>query len=241
MDYIYYLWNLFTSSHYDEITIRLVLATFLGGLVGIEREQNNHPAGFRTHILVCVGSTLVMLISMYGFQEFFDEHNNIVVSDPARLAAQVVSGIGFLGAGTILVHGGTIRGLTTAASLWVVAGIGLALGAGFYFGAILATILVLLSLIVLMRLEELFIKKSHLHLIDLKVEDTPGKLGAIATLLGKKNISIRKISIEDPKEGEEGLLHLTIGIRIPYAISIAFIVDDLKTIKGVKEVTIMKS
>lgn len=174
-------------------------------------------------------------------KSFLIEHQNFVVSDPARLAAQVVSGIGFLGAGTILVHGGTVRGLTTAASLWVVAGIGLALGAGFYYGAILATVLVLLSLVFLMRLEELLIKKSHLHLIYLKVEDTPGKLGAIATLLGKKNISIRKIAIEDRKESEEGYMYLSIGIRIPYAISIAVIVDELKTIRGVKEVTISKS
>ncbi|WP_369345662.1 MgtC/SapB family protein [Caldalkalibacillus mannanilyticus] len=100
MDYLISIWQMFTSSNYDEITIRLILATILGGIVGIEREQNNHPAGFRTHILVCVGSALIMLISMYGFEEFFNEHQNFVVSDPARLAAQVVSGIGFLGAGT---------------------------------------------------------------------------------------------------------------------------------------------
>lgn len=72
MDYLISIWQMFTSSNYDEITIRLILATILGGIVGIEREQNNHPAGFRTHILVCVGSALIMLISMYGFEEFFN-------------------------------------------------------------------------------------------------------------------------------------------------------------------------
>jgi putative Mg2+ transporter-C (MgtC) family protein len=241
MELLQQLWSVFYEGYYYDITIRLVIATILGGLVGIEREQNNHPAGFRTHILVCLGSALIMLISMYGFEEFFNEHNNFVVSDPARLAAQVVSGIGFLGAGTIIVHGGTIRGLTTAASLWVVAGIGLALGAGFYYGAILATFLVLISLVVLMRLEELFIRKSHLHLIELKVVDVPGKLGMIATKLGSRNISIRKISIGESREKDEGHVYITIGIRLPNNVSIALVVDELQTVEGVREVSIGKA
>lgn len=244
MDALNQLWIEFTGTHYYEITIRLVLATILGGLVGIEREQNNHPAGFRTHILVCVGSALIMLISMYGFEEYISQNRDHVLSDPARLAAQVVSGIGFLGAGTILVHGGTVRGLTTAASLWVVAGIGLALGAGFYYGASLATLLVLLSLVVLNRIEDLFISRSHLHLIQLKVIDAPGKLGVIATKVGENNISIRKISIQETKEdgkGEgDGYISLSIGLRIPSTISIALVVDQLRSIDGVKEVSITK-
>src|SRR5690606_39922495 len=109
------------------------------------------PAGFRTHILVCLGSALIMLISIYGVSDFIKEEN--VRADPARLAAQVVSGIGFLGAGTILRHGLTVSGLTTAASLWVVAGIGLAVGAGYMFGAVLTTILTLVSLELLNRME----------------------------------------------------------------------------------------
>jgi putative Mg2+ transporter-C (MgtC) family protein len=239
MDLLHQFWIEFTGSHYYEITIRLFLATLLGGLVGIEREQNNHPAGFRTHILVCVGSTLIMLISMYGFEDFIQANKEHVISDPARLAAQVVSGIGFLGAGTILVHGGTVRGLTTAASLWVVAGIGLALGAGFYFGATLATVLVLLSLIVLNRIEEMFIRKGQLHLVQIKVVDVPGILGQIATRIGESNISIRKIAIQESKH-EDDAVHLSIGIRIPNTISIALVVDQLRSIEGVKEVSVMK-
>jgi len=106
---------------YAEMTFRLVLALALGGLIGFEREWGGHPAGFRTHILVCLGSAVVMLLSEYGFSQFAAEPN--VQMDPARLAAQVISGIGFLGAGTILRTGFTISGLTTAASLWVVAAI----------------------------------------------------------------------------------------------------------------------
>ncbi|WP_236838873.1 MgtC/SapB family protein [Caldalkalibacillus salinus] len=238
MDWIHQLWSEFTGTHYDEITIRLFLATLLGGLVGIEREQNNHPAGFRTHILVCVGSSLIMLISMYGFESFIYNNPEInTIQDPARLAAQVVSGIGFLGAGTILVHGGTVRGLTTAASLWVVAGIGLALGSGFYYGAVLSTVLVLLSLVVLNRIEDTFIRKGQLHVVQLKVLDSPGKLGEVATRIGEKNISIRKITINETKI-EEGIVQVSIGLRLPQKVTIAHVLDELRQIKGILDVSV---
>src|SRR5690606_893530 len=108
----------------------------LGGLIGIEREIGNRPAGFRTHTLVCIGSSLVMLTSEFLIGAYAD----ISIPDPARLGAQVISGIGFLGAGTIIKDGSRVRGLTTAASLWVVACIGIAIGAGFYWGAIVAAV-----------------------------------------------------------------------------------------------------
>jgi putative Mg2+ transporter-C (MgtC) family protein len=238
LEWIYSIWGQFTSSEYYDITIRLLLATLLGGLVGIEREQNNHPAGFRTHILVCVGSALIMLISMYGFEEFIRNHPDInTISDPARLAAQVVSGIGFLGAGTILVHGGTIRGLTTAASLWVVAGIGLALGSGFYYGAVLATVLVLISLVVLNRFEDTFIRKSNVHLLDLVVQDLPGKLGEITTKIGEHNVSIRKINIQDA-DNKNGYIRLSIAVRLPQRVEVMQILDELREIDGIQDVSV---
>lgn len=112
------------------ILLRLLLAMLLGGLVGLERERSNHAAGLRTHILVCLGSALIMMLSIYGFKDFAHELN--VRIDPARLATAVITGVGFLGAGTILFTGKSITGLTTAASIWVVAAIGLASGAGFF-------------------------------------------------------------------------------------------------------------
>lgn len=239
MEWIYSIWDQFISTEeYYNITIRLFLATLLGGLVGIEREQNNHPAGFRTHILVCVGSTLIMLISMYGFKEFISSYPEInTISDPARLAAQVVSGIGFLGAGTILVHGGTIRGLTTAASLWVVAGIGLALGSGFYFGAILATVLVLISLVTLNRVEKAFIRKNHIHVLDFVVEDLPGKLGEITTKIGEYQVNIRKISIQDT-DPKSGCIHLSIAVRLSQRVDLVQILDELREIDGIENVSV---
>ena len=114
----------------EQIILRLILATILGSLVGLERERLDWAAGLRTHMLVCLGATLFMIVSTYGFMEVFG-HSSIDL-DPSRVAAQVVSGIGFLGAGTIILRKDVILGLTTAASLWAVAAVGLAVGGGLY-------------------------------------------------------------------------------------------------------------
>lgn len=126
-----------------ELIIRLLIAAGLGSLVGAERERLLWAAGLRTHMLVCVGSCLVMIVSAYGFEAVIKSG---VVLDPSRVAAQVVSGIGFLGAGSILLRGDLIKGLTTAASLWTVAGIGLAVGGGLYTEAVAATLIILVIL-----------------------------------------------------------------------------------------------
>jgi putative Mg2+ transporter-C (MgtC) family protein len=132
-----------------QIILRLMIAALLGGLVGFERERHNKRiAGFRTHILVCFGSTLIMLTSTY----MFDLYGNATSVDPGRIAASVVTGIGFLGAGTILRSNVSITGLTTAASLWVVSGIGLAVGCGFYMAAVVAAIIALATLYLLRKI-----------------------------------------------------------------------------------------
>ncbi len=132
------------------ISVRLLLALICGGVIGLNRAMNKRPAGFRTHILVCLGATLVMLTNQYMVDILG------LATDPARLGAQVVTGVGFLGAGTILMRGGgrKVEGLTTAAGLWVCACIGLALGIGFYSAAIITTLLVFLSLTVFMKFAE---------------------------------------------------------------------------------------
>jgi putative Mg2+ transporter-C (MgtC) family protein len=218
---------------YWETAYRLFMAVLLGGLIGWERERDAHPAGFRTHILVCLGSALIMLISIYGFSEFMKEEN--VRADPARLAAQVVSGIGFLGAGTILRHGLTVSGLTTAASLWVVAGIGLAVGAGYMFGAVLTTILALVSLELLNRLEKILVRRHRLKKIVVSVRDEPGKLGEIASLLGRMGASIRKVTI-DEGDLEDDWLNISFTIRLSEEISTTQILEEVRRVTGVKEV-----
>jgi putative Mg2+ transporter-C (MgtC) family protein len=131
---------------WGEALLRLTLAAALGGLIGFERELREREAGLRTHLLVGVGSALFTIVGAYGFHDFLVSGGNVVRTDPTRIAAQIVTGIGFLGAGAIIRQGLSVRGLTTAATLWVVAAVGLAAGAGYYSGAIITTALVLLAL-----------------------------------------------------------------------------------------------
>ncbi|MBW7931541.1 MAG: MgtC/SapB family protein [Gammaproteobacteria bacterium] len=142
-----------------DIIIRLLVAALLGSLIGLERERRHWTAGLRTHMLVCVGAALFMIVSAYGFADALKNPN--VVLDPSRVAAQVVSGIGFLGAGAILLRREVIRGLTTAASLWTVAAIGLASGGGLYFAAVSATVLILGILMGLKPLERRFVVRRE--------------------------------------------------------------------------------
>jgi putative Mg2+ transporter-C (MgtC) family protein len=138
------------------VIVRIVLAVILGGMIGIERGVRNHPAGFRTHILVCVGACLAMITNEYVFDAIG------TVTDPTRMGAQVISGIGFLGVGTIFMSGaGTVRGLTTAAGLWASACVGLAIGIGFYIGGIAAAIIIIIVLGLLPKLEDIIYRRSR--------------------------------------------------------------------------------
>ncbi|MDD5044687.1 MAG: MgtC/SapB family protein [Candidatus Omnitrophica bacterium] len=139
------------------IFIRLLLSVLLSGLVGLERQLHRRTAGLRTHILVCMGSCLIMLTSLYIFDIYKDKSS----LDPARIAAGVITGIGFLGAGAIIRSGEAVKGLTTAASLWIVAGIGLAVGCGFYFAAIISSILALIVLLFLRHVEKFVFGKEE--------------------------------------------------------------------------------
>jgi putative Mg2+ transporter-C (MgtC) family protein len=128
------------------VTLRLGLAAILGGAIGVERELRDREAGIRTHLLVSLGSALFTLVSAYGFHEFLASGDVVIRADPTRIAAQIVTGIGFLGAGAIIREGLSVRGLTTAATLWVVAAIGMACGAGWYWPALMTTLLTILAL-----------------------------------------------------------------------------------------------
>jgi len=154
-----------------EALLRIVVAAGLGGLVGLERELDEKAAGLRTHMLVAVGSALFTLVGAYGFEDFPARS-----VDPTRVAAQVVTGIGFLGAGIIFRQGFNVRGLTTAASLWLVAAIGMAAGAGFWKGAVIATIVALISLRPLewMKVRALPDRTARHVLVVLKEDGTSG-------------------------------------------------------------------
>lgn len=211
------------------LVVRLTIACILGGAIGLQREGANRPAGFRTHVLVALGAALIMLVSIYGFDALGR------VQDPARLAAQVVSGIGFLGAGTIMREGANIRGLTTAASLWVVAGIGLACGAGFYLGAVTTTVLVYITLALFARLEQGLIHPANYVRLQLLMRDQPGQLGRVGATLGTKRISIRNISM-DHSEVEEGQVQVQIDLKLPSTIGVTDVVSELASLPGVVKV-----
>ncbi len=153
---------------WTEVLIRLSLASLLGALIGLERERKDWAAGLRTHMMVCVGSCLIMIVSAYGFSDILGKEG--IGLDPSRIAAQVVSGIGFIGAGTIMfLKQGVIRGLTTASGLWTVAAIGLATGGGLYFAAVATTIIALIILWLLKPIEESMFKKAKQSSLFLRV------------------------------------------------------------------------
>ena len=173
--------------------LRILIALILSGMIGFEREMNNHSAGFRTHILVGVGACLMMLLSLYGFRDFQDDVS--IRFDPARIPSYVISGIGFLGAGTIIVYGGTIRGLTTAASIWAVAGLGLVIGNGMYDLAVFTTIVILLSLIFLNHFETNFVKREVLKTLEIKI-DKNAEVNDIIALLETLQVMVLDIEIQ---------------------------------------------
>jgi len=206
---------------------RLLMSALFAGFRGLERESHGRPAGLRTHILVAVGSCLIMLLSIYGFGARW------VNRDPARLAAQVISGIGFLGAGTILREGATIKGLTTAASLWVVAGIGLAVGSGFYPGAIAATIIAVMSLFFLEKLEKRFFSPQIVTL-EATVSDQPGQLGEMCSIIGHHGFSIRSIDLERDDSTGSAIVSLQVEGRHPDRPD--KLLEDLRQMSGMRKI-----
>lgn len=220
-----------TVSFHVEIIFRLILATLLGGLIGLERERASWFAGLRTHMLVCIGSTLIMIVSQYGFQDVL--RKELVVLDPSRVAAQVVSGIGFLGAGTILFWKNRIRGLTTAASLWAVAGVGLAIGGGLYLAAFSTTILILVVLAIIKPLESMFLKKEHLKEVKFLIK--PGiSLMRLEEILTTLHLRSYLSNLHIQNEGEKELIHLFFQYK--QEIDLLKIGDEIKKIPGIEEV-----
>lgn len=209
-----------------DMAIRLLTSCILGGIIGYEREAHRKTAGLRTHILVSIGSCLIMILSI----KIYTSVQGLTNADPTRMAAQVVSGIGFLGAGSILKDGPTIKGLTTAASLWVVSGVGLAVGSGYYMGALMTTGLVFLTLTILARLE----KKDYKFLVGLYImtTDRPGQIGEIGCLLGNHGIHISDIKLEEKKD----LLAINFRIRMPKDVNVNDVTTGLLSIEGITSV-----
>jgi len=218
-----------------ELLLRLILAGILGGAVGFERERHNRPAGLRTHILVCLGSALVMIVSVVGFSGALGPRG-----DQARIAAQVVSGIGFLGAGTIMRQGSSVRGLTTAASLWVVAAVGLATGIGLYLAAVFTTALILITLFSLSKAEERMAKDRSRKSLWLRAVDQPGLLGRVGTVLGEYNVGITSVNLSEANFMEAyntQTVAIEMLVNVPVSFSSRRLMEHLLGIPGMLEVS----
>ena len=213
-----------------EIIFKLALACILGAMIGLERESLNRPAGLRTYTLVCVGSALAMIVSIDIYMQYYQTVN----ADPGRIAAQVISGIGFLGAGTIMREGASVRGLTTAAGLWVVACIGLAVGAGLYIPAVATTILILFVLIYFIRFEQFFTGLREYKGLVMVVEDRPGQVGAIGSILGDMGVLIKNIQLNH-MENEDNL-EVELLVELPSGMKISDVIEELSSMKELKSI-----
>jgi putative Mg2+ transporter-C (MgtC) family protein len=189
-----------------DILLRLGAAALLGSIVGFERERLMWAAGIRTHMLVAVGACLFMIVSAYGFQHAIQ--NPHVILDPSRIAAQVVSGIGFLGAGSILLRGQIIRGLTTAASIWSVAALGLACGGGLYFAATAATVIILVILVGIKPLEELYRVRARSGTLLIVARHGEITAPGLAKRIGVSGRQVRRIVIEQGDETDRITIQL---------------------------------
>lgn len=215
------------------MSLPLVLAVILGGLIGLEREVHGHPAGLRTHILVCLGATLMTVVSVEVSRAVSGR------SDPGRIAAQIVSGIGFLGAGAIIREGATVRGLTTAASIWTTAGVGIALGASPFLAqlAVITTAIVLFTLWTLDLVENWL--NRHLHrqeILDVSVRDTKNASATVLTALAEHGVTVHGIDYESGKTAH--IRHMLMRVRTPSEFDRNAFIRDLGDEEDVLGVTL---
>jgi putative Mg2+ transporter-C (MgtC) family protein len=219
---------------WPEVLLRVALPAVLGGVLGLEREFREREAGLRTHLLVCVGSALFTIVSAYGFSEFLRSGEAVVRADPTRIAAQIVTGIGFLGAGAIIRQGLSIRGLTTAATLWVVAAIGLATGAGYYSAAVITTGVALAALWPLRALAYRMVRRyrgeTGILLVQLPAGESPGRV--IDTV---EDANARIESLEIGQEGDRRNLELTLSLgREELAHGLVAKISDVENVLEVR-------
>jgi putative Mg2+ transporter-C (MgtC) family protein len=217
-----------------DVAVRLLVAAGLTGVIGLERELRERAAGLRTHMLVGIGAALFTIVSTYGWADFDFGAENGVVFDPTRIAAQVVTGIGFLGAGAIIRQGVSVRGLTTAAGLWVVAAIGMAAGAGYYSAALIATGIVLLGLGPFRWFEGAttlgrFRRGGRVLEIDLAPERP---IAAPLGLVDARKVRVTGVEFEDAPDRRR----LQVELDLPLGAAEERLVEDLAALEGVRAV-----
>ena len=207
------VWEYLAEFNTVTVILRVILAAVAGALVGLEREFHGRAAGMRTHMMVALGAALTSMIGLYVC--FVLEFN----SDPMRVAAQVISGVGFLGAGTILLRGGgsRITGLTTGAGLWAAAAIGLAVGVGFYVGAFMTVIAVMLTFTLVSRLEMLLNRKRQRMAIYMELEN----VDAVAEMLEllRSEYGLMEVQVTPPRSGAHPHVGMEVLVRVPQKLS----------------------
>jgi putative Mg2+ transporter-C (MgtC) family protein len=216
---------------FPEMWIKLALAIVCGAAIGIEREFHDKPAGLRTNMLICVGSTLITMVSLHVALSYAERQVNI--ADPGRIAAQIVSGIGFLGAGTIIQARGSVHGLTTAATMWVLAGVGLAIGSGAYAPALATTVILLATLAALGRLEDRFTPRRHFVYFHVVADRRPGLIDEINDLADRENVSLDDFAMKRDDRGITIDFALTLPTRRRDAL-----IDGLLDLPGVRDVRV---
>jgi putative Mg2+ transporter-C (MgtC) family protein len=220
-----------------EICIRLGLAILIGFVVGLERERRHRPAGIKTHILVCMGATIISLIQVEMIQDVIlqvaknPELGNILKADYGRLGAQVISGIGFLGAGTIMRTRGSIKGLTTAATLWLVACVGLGIGMGYYAISIISITLVMAIITLLKYFQKGLQSKSGIQILDLHFVNKKETMLLLHDYFSEKNIQVRNIEFSDEQENlhvnGKPLIQCSYSIALPKGSDLQKVINDL--------------
>jgi putative Mg2+ transporter-C (MgtC) family protein len=215
-----------------ELIGRLLLAALLGSLIGFERERLSWAAGLRTHMLVCVSTCLFMIVSAFGFADVLGRAHTEL--DPSRIAAQVVTGIGFLGAGSILLRGEIVRGLTTAASMWSVAAIGLAVGGGLYLAATASTVIILIILAGVKPLEERYRASRQSVQIHLQAEHGAMSIDALGPALGARTGSVRQFVVRQSEVAD--LDDVTIVLTRVAPRDAAEIIERLRQLPFVRSV-----
>ncbi len=210
---------------------RLALASFFGAIIGLERERKDWAAGLRTHMMVCLGAALTMLVSAYAFTDVLEKPH--ITLDPSRIAAQVISGIGFIGAGTILfLKQGVIRGLTTASGLWTVAAIGLATGGGMYFAALITTLLALIILWILKPLEKRFTGKFKQKSMRIIIEGKNNSGNIINRIFQTDHLQVSDFSVQN--NDDEFIIFFR--FKSVNETRLSETITDIQSANGVKEI-----
>ena len=219
---------------YGEFLGRLVLAAVLGGVVGLEREVHGRPAGIRTYLILSLGTALLMVLSEYLLVASQGRYPGLQ-GDPGRIAGQAITGIGFLGAGVIIRYKDTIRGLTTAACVWLVCSVGLAVGAGFYVVGVAVTFMTVLALIGLKALER-HMKKDWFEELKVSSADLPGQVARMEDLIVQRGFEVISLGLQRDAEKKE--LQATFQVRVRAIQPEREILQDLLGIEGVKAVNL---